>query len=102
MAILALGVAGLIGAIAGRTQYELEEIEIPARTPQTINLHNLTDVEALAARVQEEEIIWAGFREVVDEILPALQAEAAAVAADTSERDCPQDVQHSDEKEMMQ
>jgi hypothetical protein len=51
--------------------------------------------------MRPEEVDRVARREVVDELLPALQAEAAAVAADTtSERDCPPDARHSNEKEM--
>jgi hypothetical protein len=91
---LTLGAAA-IGAITGRTHYLLSEIEIPARAPTKFDLRSLADVEALASLVEEEEVVWTGFRELVDEILPALQAEAAAVAADTAERGCPPDVRHS-------
>jgi len=92
--------AGVIGEITGRTHYLLSEIEIPARPAAKFDLCSLADVEALASLVEEEEVVWTGFRELVDEILPALQAEAAAVAADTAEPDCPRAVPHSDQKEI--
>jgi hypothetical protein len=88
--------AGVIGEITGRTHYLLSEIEIPARAPTKFDLRSLADVEKLSALVVEEEVMWTGFRELVDEILPALQAEAAVAAGETE--DCPRDERHSEKE----
>lgn len=85
--------AAAVGAITGRTSYELSEVELPGRERRKFDLRSLEDVEALACLLADEEVIVAGFRELVDEFLPVLRADAALIA------DCPPGDSESEGKE---
>ena len=74
MAATGLGIgagAAAIGAITGRTHFA--EIELPASAARKFDLSKLDDVTALGVWVEEQEVIVAAFRELVDELLPALR-----------------------------
>ena len=82
----ARGAASAGKALAGRSHYSLGEIDLPARPARHFDLRILADVEELARLVAAEEILVAGFRELADELLPALRASDREQRNNQSER----------------